>query len=1456
MYTLEGGFIDAVDRFDAEFFGISPLEAASMDPQQRLLLELAWEALENAGHAPGRLAGSQTGVYVGLANNDYGRGLFARPDLIDPYFSPGNAYSVASGRIAYVLGLQGPAVSIDTACSSSLVALHLACQALRSRECDRALAGGVNLILSPEMHVNFCKAGMLSRDHRCKAFDAAADGYVRGEGGALVVLRRLSDAIADGDRILALVRGSAVNQDGRSNGLTAPSGPAQEAAVRAALANARVAPAAVGYVEAHGTGTALGDPIELNALAAVYSEGRAAGQRLALGSVKSNIGHLEAAAGVVGLIKAVLALQRREIPPHLHFRQPNPHVDWSALPIEVAAQRRGWPTTEGPLFAGVSSFGFSGTNAHVILEEAPAAARGAGLDRPAILPISARDPVALRQQVAALRTELDSLHRCPDPGAPADACFTAATGRNHFGCRIAVQGRDAASLSAALSAWEAGRTHPGLMSGSAIARRGAPRVAFLFPGQGPQYVGMAQGLYDTSPTFRAALDACAAVLDPLLPKPLLAVLFGRRAAADELDQTAADERDPTAADELDQSAADELDQTAYAQPAIFAVSWSLAQMWRAWGIEPDAVMGHSFGEFAAACCAGALSLEDAARMVAARGRLAQALPHGGAMAVVEAGEAAVGRALTRRAGPLSIAAINGANNTVVSGDKSLVADLCREFAATGARTKLLRVSHAFHSPLMDPILDRFEAEIADVRYAEPQIPLLSNLSGRFGSLALIGEPGYWRRHLREPVRFAAAMQQLADRGVTHFIEMSPHPVLLAMASEVVPDGSFIASLRQGSDDATSVAEAIQQLYCAGVDFDWLAVHRDGGPRRHRALPAYPFQRKRHWIDAAMAPPRREAPEADPWSRLERVLSRESERAPIDVDVASYPAKWQCLERLSLAVAVGVLLDSGLFSRRGERLDLDGVMTTAGFGSTYRHLVRRWLERLEASGHLVADDGGWTAVEPLVRPDLEAAFREAGERFGDNRPLLGYVRHCAGLAGPVLRGEESPLETLFPGGAFDLAQDLYERSATMRYINQLAAAALDTVIAALPPGRTLRVMEIGAGTGGTTASLLPVLPADRTDYLFTDVTSFFLDRARARFGDRPWVRYGRFDLGEAPTAQGLGEARFDVIVAANAVHAVPDLRAALRSLRTLLAAGGTLILVESTVHLAYFDVTTGLIEGWQAFADDLRTDNPLLPPETWLGALVDAGFEIAGAWPAAGSAAGRLGQHVLVARVAGAATDTPADARAEAPAGALADTSGRDTATLAAVAGADAPGPDAGGRADGDAFRARFAVALEDERRDLLRDAVRGAVMQTLRLDASAPPDGHRRLLDLGLDSLMAVRLRNRLGTLLALDKPLRSTLVFDFPTIEAIARHLAERLADAEAPPPDRTALRPPVPTAAPASTTATSATAATGVHAAAGAAAVAAVAAVAVSAEDVAAMSDEDIARLLEDRLQSEPNR
>ncbi|MGB0129290.1 MAG: polyketide synthase, partial [Rhodocyclaceae bacterium] len=455
MTTREGGFIDGVDRFDAEFFGIAPLEAASMDPQQRLALELAWEALEDAGHAPGAQAGSRTGVYLGIANADYGRALFARPERIDAYVSQGNAFSVASGRIAYVLGLHGPAVSIDTACSSSLVALHLACQGLRHGDCDQALVGGVNLILTPEININFSKAGMMAPDGRCKTFDAAADGYVRGEGGVFVVLRRLRDALAAGDRVLAVVRGSAINQDGRSNGLTAPNGPAQEAVLRAALADAGVAPAQVGYLEAHGTGTSLGDPIEVNALGAVMGEGRPAMRPLAIGSVKANIGHLEAAAGLAGLAKAVLALRRREIPPHLHLKALNPYIDWASLPLTVPTAATPWPAGEGPRIAGVSSFGFSGTNAHVIVEEVPPSAPVVpGFERPLhLLALSARDEAALAELVVRHRAGLAA----PDAEATVgDWCFTANAGRSHLAQRLSVQGTSAADLDAALAAWQSG----------------------------------------------------------------------------------------------------------------------------------------------------------------------------------------------------------------------------------------------------------------------------------------------------------------------------------------------------------------------------------------------------------------------------------------------------------------------------------------------------------------------------------------------------------------------------------------------------------------------------------------------------------------------------------------------------------------------------------------------------------------------------------------------------------------------------------------------------------------------------------------------------------------------------------------------------------------------------------------------------------------------------------------
>ena len=1134
MTTREGGFIDGVDRFDAEFFGIAPIEAASMDPQQRLALELAWEALEDAGRAPLAQAGSRTGVYLGIANNDYGRAIFAAPEQIDPYYSPGNAFSVASGRIAYVLGLHGPAISIDTACSSSLVAVHLAMRALRDGDCELALAGGVNLILSPEINVNFSKAGMMAADGRCKTFDARADGYVRGEGGGLVVLRRLSDALADGDRILAVLRGSAINQDGRSAGLTAPNGPAQEAVLRAALADAGVAPHEVAYVEAHGTGTPLGDPIEVNALGAVFAEGREGAAPLVLGSVKANIGHLEAAAGVVGLAKVVLALQRREIPPQLHLGALNPHIDWAALPFAVPTCTTPWPGAEGPRVAGVSSFGFSGTNAHVLVEAAPPAQTGrpAGEARSlALLALSARDEAALAEVVGRYRAALGAVVPGEAGGAPGsaaapllDLCFTANAGRSHLAQRLSVQAVDAAALDAELAAWQRGGARAALVAGRAAPT--APRVAFLFPGQGPQCLNMGRTLHAQSPVFRATFDRCCEAFDRWLPRPLKEVVFAAPGTETPLHETQ------------------------FSQPAMFAIEVSLAALWSSWGITPVAVMGHSFGEYAAAHVAGALTLEGAARMVAARGRLPQALPQDGAMMVVKATEADVAEAIERHGGRLAIAAVNGIANTVLSGERGAVLAVAEGLAARGARTKLLRVSHAFHSPLMDPVLAAFESEIEQVgegAYAEPRLTLISNLSAERAGLALIGQAGYWRRHLREPVRFADAMRRLAAEGITHYVELSPHPVLLGMAAEVVDTGTWLPSLREGRDDWSALFESLQVLYADGAEVNWAGVDA-GQPRQRVAAPSYPFQRRRHWIDAA--PAAAALPAAQRWAQLVAAMDRQSERGPLDLDAPRYPHKWALLARITRAVAAQTLREADLFLTRGERHTLDEVMALAGIAAHYRHLMRRWLLGLVRDGLLQQQGPEFIARAPLAAPPLPSLWAEADAEFAHNRPLLDYVRHCAALAAPVLRGHESPLETLFPGGSFALARALYESSATMRYINALAATAFEASLANTPPGRLWRVMEIGAGTGGTSASLLAALPPGRARYHFTDVSEAFLAPARDRFAALPGVDFGLFDVDREPAEQGLAGEAFDIVVAANALHAARDLRAALRRLQGL------------------------------------------------------------------------------------------------------------------------------------------------------------------------------------------------------------------------------------------------------------------------------------------------------------------
>jgi acyl transferase domain-containing protein/acyl-CoA synthetase (AMP-forming)/AMP-acid ligase II/acyl carrier protein len=838
-YSRWGGFVDHIDQFDPLFFQISPREAELMDPQQRLFLEVTWEALENAGYSPESLAQKMVGVFVGCSNNGYYQRISPTLNTSDYSAGIGNQNAMIANRVSFLLNLRGPSVLVDTMCSSSLVALHMACRSLHQGECTTALAGGVNLLLSPEYYVGMSRMKMHSPNGRCATFDHQADGIVLGEGAGALFLKPLSRALEDGDRIYAVIKGSAVNHDGRTNGITAPNPRSQAEVICQALDAAGISADTISYVEAHGTGTSLGDPIEIEGLTKAFRKYTDRQQFCKIGSVKTNIGHLESAAGMAQLIKVILAIQHRQIPPNLHFQQPNPLISFAETPFEVNTKLCPWDSV-GLRRAGISSFGIGGTNAHIVIEEAPSAIqnspkfRAPEADAPSSLKIQNKDAMERPQHLLTLSAKTEKAliqlisryetHLAAHPDLElGDICFTANTGRSHFQHRASAIATSTSDLHQRLVNFINEKEFTGIKIGR-IYENTPPKVAFLFTGQGSQYIDMGRHLYETQPTFRQILDHCNQILLPDLQEPLLKVLYPEPGEISPLDQTI------------------------YAQPAIFAIEYALFELWQSWGIKPDVVMGHSVGEYVAATVTGVFSLEDGLKLIAHRGRLMQQLPSGGEMLAVMASFEKVNQLIAPYTEKVAIAAINGPESIVISGAAEAIGQLRNSLEVEGIKTKQLQVSHAFHSPMMAPMLTEFAAIANQITYNQPSISLISNITGIRADES-ITTASYWVNHVRQPVKFAQSMETLHQEGYEVFLEIGPKPILLGMGRQCLPEGVgvWLPSLGFGQEDWQILLHSLGELYVQGVKVDWLGFDRDYS-RRKVVLPTYPFQRQRYWIE--------------------------------------------------------------------------------------------------------------------------------------------------------------------------------------------------------------------------------------------------------------------------------------------------------------------------------------------------------------------------------------------------------------------------------------------------------------------------------------------------------------------------------------------------------------------------------------------------------------------------------
>ncbi|WP_414582658.1 SDR family NAD(P)-dependent oxidoreductase [Scytonema sp. PCC 10023] len=1237
-YLKVGATLEDVDFFDALFFGFNPKEAEITDPQHRVFLECAWEALENAGYDSQRCE-SRIGVYAGASLNNY-----QSFNLIRDQIGSANSFQKMIGndkdflatRVSYKLNLTGPSLTVQTACSTSLVAVSLACQSLLNYQCDMALAGGVSIRIPQKTGYLHQEGGILSPDGHCRAFDAKAKGTIIGNGVGIVVLKRLAEAIADGDNIYAVIKGSAINNDGSNKvGYTAPSVNGQAQVIAEALALAGAEPETISYIEAHGTGTVLGDPIEISALTNVFRASTEKKGFCAIGSVKTNIGHLDAAAGVTSLIKTVLALKHKQIPPSLNFEEPNPEIDFANSPFYVNTKLTEWKTTHTPHRAGVSSLGIGGTNAHVILEEAPMLPESSPFRSWQLLVLSAKTDFALKSATVNLA---DYLKQHPDLNL-ADVAYTLQCGRQVFEHRQTVVCRDIADAIAALE-------DPKRLLTNVQQTEERP-LAFMFPGLGTQYVNMAGELYQVEPTFRQQVDYCCEFLKPLLGQDLRDVLYPNRNSENDIQQ-----KQNTLAAGLDlrkmlgrgaeqaDVTTQKLNQTYLTQPAVFVIEYALAQLWMEWGIRPAAMIGYSIGEYVAATLAGVLSVEDALTLVAKRAQMIQELPSG-AMLAVPLSEEQVHPLLSEN---LSLSAINGSQQCVIAGVIDAVDELESKLTERGLACRRLQASHAFHSKMMDVIAQPFTDLVKTVSLQPPKIPYLSNVTGTWITAAEATDPTYWAKHLCETVRFADGIQQLWKKQNPILLEVGSGQTLSSLALQCLDSDSFtdqvvLPSLRHSYErqpDLALLLKTLGQLWLSGVQIDWSGFYAN--ERRHRLpLPTYPFERQRYWIEPQKPSPspRQFHPRptaSELWKSLVEVAQMQAIQGSLEFDDQTYRANKQWLDRLCTAYMSLALKRLGAFSDIAKKYSIEELFEQCSIIPKYRELLCRWLEVLVEQNQLQQEEGLFTNFLPSSTDHIDTLLEEVRVRWADTPQNINLIQLFGENLVAVLTGQKEPLElhvaTLVKQGEIS-RQNLPSEV----YLRGIMRAMLEKLAITLPADVNLRILEIGGGTGIATVELLPVLPSQQTNYTFTDVGGFFVKEAKNKFSAYPFVQYGLLDIERSPQEQGYNSHSFDLVVAVNVLHTSRNIKETLQYVHSLLAPGGFLLLWEITQARREFDMIDGLLMNPIEDEQGSRNmANPFLSKEQWQEALNSCGFVEVAAF----SEFEAFGEHVFVAQASSSA----------------------------------------------------------------------------------------------------------------------------------------------------------------------------------------------------------------------------